>query len=43
MKSIVTRQWKIYILEYVLEYLIDKKEREIDNYDYWSRSYINSN
>ena len=25
MKSIVTRQWKIYILEYVLEYLIDEK------------------
>ena len=34
MKSIVTRQWKIYILEYVLEYLIDKKERNIDNYNY---------
>ena len=34
MKSIVTRQWKIYILEYVLEYLIDKKERNIGNYNY---------
>ena len=34
MKSIVTRQWKIYILEYVLEYLIDEKERNIDNYNY---------
>ena len=34
MKSIVTRQWKIYILEYVLEYLIDKKKRNIDNYNY---------
>ena len=34
MKSIVTRQWKIYILEYVLEYLIDKKERNLDNYNY---------
>ena len=33
-KSIVTRQWKIYILEYVLEYLIDKKEHNIDNYNY---------
>ena len=33
-KSIVTRQWKIYILEYVLEYLIDKKEGNIDNYNY---------
>ena len=34
MKSIVTRQWKIYILEYVLEYLIDEKERNINNYNY---------
>ena len=34
MKSIVTRQWKIYILEYVLEYLIDEKEHNINNYNY---------
>ena len=33
MKSIVTRQWKIYILEYVLEYLIDENELNIDNYN----------
>ena len=34
MKSIVTRQWKIYILEYMLEYLIDERGCEIDNYNY---------
>ena len=30
-KYIITRQWKIYILEYVLEYLIDENRCEIDN------------
>ena len=30
-------------LEYVLEYLIDEKGHEIDNYNYWPHSYINSN
>ena len=33
-KSIRTRYWQICILEYVLEYLIDEREYEIDNYNY---------
>ena len=34
MKSIATRQRYVYILEYVLEYLIDERGCEIDNYNY---------
>ena len=43
MKSIVTKKRKIYILKYVLEYLKDEKEHNINNYNYSSYSYINSN
>ena len=40
MKFIATRQRQVYILEYVLEYLIDERWCEIDNYNYQLSAYF---